>query len=143
MQDIKQMEKECPMKGRMSQCRVDDICIHNLYIKDDILQKDEKTDMQDIKQLIQKDLDKGKFVQICSNETSFKDYIFEKLNLAVEQEKANKLLEINDGTLAVFQKKIREQEKERLTEAVSNLETINGSTTDGFKKVVLHLINNK
>ena len=62
--------------------------------------------MQDIKQLIQKDLDNGKFVQICSNETSFKDYVFEKLNLAVEQEK--------ERVLAMVLKEIEQMKKETM-----------------------------
>ena len=82
--------------------------------------------MQDIKQQLleefseyETNFEKGILYTIGKHKHTILDYVGKLLNLAVEQE------------------------KERLTEAVSNLETINGSTTDGFKKVVLHLINNK
>ena len=42
-----------------------------------------KQDMREI----QEDLDNGKFNQICSNETTFNEYVSEKLNNAIAQER--------------------------------------------------------
>jgi hypothetical protein len=42
---------------------------------------------------IQKDLDDGKFYQICSNETTFKNYIYEILDSIPLEEKDNPLPE--------------------------------------------------
>ncbi|MFW5962645.1 MAG: hypothetical protein ACOCQR_03415 [bacterium] len=46
----------------------------------ELFKKENKKIKEEIEEEIKEDLDKGKFNWICSNESSFKEYIFSKIN---------------------------------------------------------------
>ena len=49
-----------------------------------------------MKNKIQKDIDNGMFYKICSNETTFKEYIFPLIDQAIEEERERILKKVQE-----------------------------------------------
>jgi len=55
-----------------------------------------------MKNKIQKDLNNGMFYKICSNETTFKEYIFPLINEAIAEERERVMGEIEKKRKTIF-----------------------------------------
>lgn len=55
-------------------------------------------DNQEIEKLIQQDLDNGMFTKICSNETTFKEYVFSRIN-EILNEKTDVIEELKEKSI--------------------------------------------